>query len=58
MVIFLLVTCLCSDLQGKVPLISVNGLHQLHIFIFFLAVLHVANSALIMAFGRAKVCKN
>ncbi|CAL9154463.1 unnamed protein product [Musa hybrid cultivar] len=41
--------------MGKVPLISVNGLHQLHIFIFFLAVLHVANSALIMAFGRAKI---
>ncbi|XP_065001949.1 MLO-like protein 10 isoform X4 [Musa acuminata AAA Group] len=41
--------------MGKVPLISVNGLHQLHIFIFFLAVLHVANSALIMALGRAKI---
>ncbi|URD96730.1 hypothetical protein MUK42_29917 [Musa troglodytarum] len=41
--------------MGKVPLISVNGLHQLHIFIFFLAVLHVINSALIMAFGRAKI---
>lgn len=42
-------------LQGKVPLISVNGIHQLHIFIFFLAVFHVASSAFTMALGRAKV---
>ncbi|KAG6499181.1 hypothetical protein ZIOFF_038937 [Zingiber officinale] len=40
---------------GKVPLISVNGIHQLHIFIFFLAVFHVASSAFTMALGRAKV---
>ncbi|WOL09766.1 MLO-like protein 9 [Canna indica] len=41
--------------KGKVPLISTNGLHQLHIFIFFLAVFHVASSALTMALGRAKI---
>lgn len=37
------------------PLISVNGLHQLHIFIFFLAVFHVIYSAITMALGRLKV---
>ncbi|XP_008804580.1 MLO-like protein 9 isoform X2 [Phoenix dactylifera] len=41
--------------QGKVPLISTNGLHQLHIFIFFLAVFHVLSSAVTMALGRAKI---
>lgn len=37
------------------PLVSLNALHQLHIFIFFLAVFHVAYSAITMALGRAKV---
>ncbi|WOK92834.1 MLO-like protein 9 [Canna indica] len=41
--------------KGKVPLISLNGLHQLHIFIFFLAIFHVCYSALTMALGRAKI---
>ncbi|XP_022765985.1 MLO-like protein 9 [Durio zibethinus] len=39
---------------GRVPLISVNGLHQLHIFIFFLAVFHVLYSAITMMLGRLK----
>ncbi|URE41670.1 hypothetical protein MUK42_05426, partial [Musa troglodytarum] len=39
-------------LKGKVPLISTNGHHQLHILIFFLAVFHVASSATAMALGR------
>ncbi|CAL9129336.1 unnamed protein product [Musa textilis] len=43
----------CS--KGKVPLITLHGLHQLHIFIFFLAIFHVFYSALTMAFGRAKI---
>lgn len=43
--------------QGKVPLVSSHGLHQLHIFIFFLAVFHVAYSAITMALGRAKVSR-
>lgn len=43
------------QLQGKVSLISINALHQLHIFIFFLAVFHVCYSATTMALGRAKV---
>ncbi|KAM0942157.1 hypothetical protein DsansV1_C15g0135301 [Dioscorea sansibarensis] len=41
--------------KGKVSLISMNGLHQLHIFIFFLAVFHVMYSAITMALGRAKI---
>ncbi|XP_049935539.1 MLO-like protein 5 isoform X3 [Nymphaea colorata] len=41
--------------EGKVPLISTGAIHQLHIFIFFLAVFHVAYSASTMALGRAKI---
>ncbi|XP_050378364.1 MLO-like protein 9 [Argentina anserina] len=40
---------------GKVPLISINGLHQLHIFIFFLAVFHVIYGAVTMTLGRLKI---
>ncbi|PWA51151.1 seven transmembrane MLO family protein [Artemisia annua] len=40
---------------GKVPIITINGLHQLHILIFFLAVLHVVYSAVTMALGRLKI---
>ncbi|XXG87374.1 hypothetical protein AAC387_Pa11g2077 [Persea americana] len=40
---------------GKVPLVSTYGIHQLHIFIFFLAVFHVAYSALTMTLGRLKI---
>ncbi|XP_047316757.1 MLO-like protein 5 [Impatiens glandulifera] len=40
---------------GHVPLISINGLHQLHIFIFFLAVFHVVYSAITMCLGRLKI---
>ncbi|KAJ3681990.1 hypothetical protein LUZ60_014563 [Juncus effusus] len=46
-------TTSCSS--GKVPLISANGIQQLHILIFFLAVVHVAYSATTMALGRAKI---
>ncbi|KAK3034201.1 hypothetical protein RJ639_034341, partial [Escallonia herrerae] len=41
--------------KGKVPIITVNGLHQLHILIFFLAVFHVIYSAVTMALGRLKI---
>ncbi|CAL1355276.1 unnamed protein product [Linum trigynum] len=41
--------------HGKLPMISVNGLHQLHIFIFFLAVFHVIYSAITMMLGRLKI---
>ncbi|XP_050207547.1 MLO-like protein 9 [Mercurialis annua] len=40
---------------GHVPLISLNGLHQLHIFIFFLAVFHVFYGAITMTLGRLKI---
>ncbi|KAG0494141.1 hypothetical protein HPP92_005135 [Vanilla planifolia] len=40
--------------KGHVPLVSNNALHQLHIFIFFLALLHVFFSAITMSLGRAK----
>lgn len=48
---------LIDDLQGKVPFVSAEGIHQLHIFIFVLAVFHVLNCILTMALGRAKVIK-
>ncbi|KAL9244092.1 hypothetical protein vseg_017901 [Gypsophila vaccaria] len=41
--------------EGYVSLISVNGLHQLHIFIFFLAVFHVIYSCITMLLGRMKI---
>ncbi|XP_073041259.1 MLO-like protein 8 [Primulina eburnea] len=40
--------------EGHVPLISVKGLHQIHVLIFFLAVVHVAYCGIIMALGRFK----
>lgn len=46
-----------SCYQGYEPLISINGLHQLHILIFFLAAFHVAYSAITMLLGRLKVRK-
>ncbi|CAK9156287.1 unnamed protein product [Ilex paraguariensis] len=47
--------CICRTSEGKVPLITVDGLHQLHILIFFLAVFHVVYSAVTMALGRLKI---
>ncbi|KAK4434086.1 MLO-like protein 5 [Sesamum alatum] len=41
--------------EGYVPLISVSGLHQLHIFIFFLAIFHVIYSSATMRLGRMKI---
>uniref|UniRef100_A0A0A0KH24 MLO-like protein n=1 Tax=Cucumis sativus TaxID=3659 RepID=A0A0A0KH24_CUCSA len=41
--------------EGHVPLISISGLHQLHLFIFFLAVFHVVYSAITMMLGRLKI---
>ncbi|KAK9109533.1 hypothetical protein Sjap_017593 [Stephania japonica] len=40
---------------GHEQLISANGLHQLHIFIFFLAISHVVYSAATMMLGRLKL---
>ncbi|XP_072965012.1 MLO-like protein 1 [Typha angustifolia] len=41
--------------KGKVPLLSLEAIHQLHIFIFVLAVTHVIFSALTMVLGGAKI---
>ncbi|KAF5194858.1 Mlo-like protein [Thalictrum thalictroides] len=46
----------CAD-SGKVSLISYTGLHQLHIFIFVLAVFHVLYSVILMLLGQAKMNK-
>lgn len=51
------VWCLVNEwnAQGKVPFVSAEGIHQLHIFIFVLAIFHVLNCMFTMALGRAKV---
>ncbi|KAJ4979586.1 hypothetical protein NE237_010366 [Protea cynaroides] len=41
--------------NGKVPLVSQEGVHQLHIFIFVLASTQLVCSLLTMALGRAKM---
>ncbi|CAM8954046.1 unnamed protein product [Rhodiola kirilowii] len=41
--------------EGYAPLVSANGLHQLHILLFFLAFLHVLYSAITMMLGRLKI---
>ncbi|XP_068637814.1 MLO-like protein 13 [Aristolochia californica] len=43
----------CSE--GTVPMLSLEALHQLHIFIFVLAVVHVIFCATTMVLGGAKV---
>ncbi|EXB74407.1 MLO protein-1-like protein [Morus notabilis] len=43
--------------NGKVSLISYTGVHQLHIFIFVLAVFHVLYSVITIALVRAKMKK-
>ncbi|KAI7998694.1 MLO-like protein 3 [Camellia lanceoleosa] len=40
---------------GKVSLVSQEGIHQLHIFFFVLAVMQIVYSALTMALGRLKM---
>ncbi|KAL2649863.1 hypothetical protein R1flu_017991 [Riccia fluitans] len=41
--------------EGKEPFVSVTGLHQLHIFIFVLAVVHVFYSLIAMGLATMKV---
>ncbi|KAL8487196.1 hypothetical protein ACS0TY_023750 [Phlomoides rotata] len=43
------------DAKGKAPLLSLQALHDLHIFIFVLAVSHVVFSALTILFGGLKI---
>ncbi|KAL5752293.1 hypothetical protein ACOSQ2_022800 [Xanthoceras sorbifolium] len=49
------VTTATTCKTGYEPLISVDGLHQLHILIFFLAVFHVIYSFVTMMLGRLKI---
>ncbi|XP_043698916.1 MLO-like protein 12 [Telopea speciosissima] len=44
----------CAE-QGKVPFVSSDAIHQLHIFIFVLAVFHVLHCIATMALGRLKM---
>ncbi|KAK4779498.1 hypothetical protein SAY87_015604 [Trapa incisa] len=41
--------------KGKVPFVSADGIHQLHIFIFILAVFHVIYCVLTMVLGQLKM---
>ncbi|KHN19980.1 MLO-like protein 1 [Glycine soja] len=41
--------------KNKVPLLSLEALHHLHIFIFVLAVVHVSFSLLTVVFGGARI---
>ncbi|KAL7247120.1 hypothetical protein ACSBR2_002105 [Camellia fascicularis] len=41
--------------KNKVPLLSVEALHHLHIFIFVLAIVHVTFCVLTVVFGGAKI---
>ncbi|KAL3694511.1 hypothetical protein R1sor_008162 [Riccia sorocarpa] len=43
------------EAKGKKPFVSVEGLHQLHIFIFVLAITHVVYSLLTVLLGFARV---
>ncbi|KAL7601836.1 MLO-like protein 1 [Lactuca sativa] len=45
----------CASKGGKVPLLSLEALHHLHIFIFVLAVVHVTFSVLTVVFGGARI---
>ncbi|KAG0469428.1 hypothetical protein HPP92_016128 [Vanilla planifolia] len=46
-----------ENTMGKVPLLSVEAIHQLHIFIFALATTHVILSVLTMVLGSAKISR-
>ncbi|XP_059429466.1 MLO-like protein 6 [Corylus avellana] len=41
--------------KGKVPFVSSDGIHQLHIFIFVLAIFHVLYCVITLVLGRAKM---
>uniref|UniRef100_A0A453C2F5 MLO-like protein n=1 Tax=Aegilops tauschii subsp. strangulata TaxID=200361 RepID=A0A453C2F5_AEGTS len=47
----------CTSKQGKVPLLSLHALEQIHIFIFVLAVTHVALSAFTVLLGLLQMRK-
>ncbi|CAI0433388.1 unnamed protein product [Linum tenue] len=41
--------------KGKVPMLSLEAIHHLHIFIFVLAIVHVTFCALTVMFGGARI---
>lgn len=43
---------------SKVALVSKHGIHQLHMFIFVLALMQIVYSFLTVSLARAKVSKN
>ncbi|PON87463.1 Mlo-related protein [Trema orientale] len=45
----------CAAHKNKVPLLSLEALHHLHIFIFVLAIVHVTFCVLTVLFGGAKI---
>ncbi|VVB17473.1 unnamed protein product [Arabis nemorensis] len=45
----------CAE-KGKVALVSAYGIHQLHIFIFVLAVFHILYCITTYALGKTKTC--
>ncbi|ESW23747.1 hypothetical protein PHAVU_004G071800 [Phaseolus vulgaris] len=44
----------CAD-KGKVAFVSAYGIHQLHIFIFVLAIFHIIQCIVTLALGRTKM---
>ena len=49
--------CCHTPMQGKVPILSTQAIHQVHIFIFALAVTHVVLSAVTLILGVTQVFK-
>ncbi|KAL2327877.1 hypothetical protein Fmac_021304 [Flemingia macrophylla] len=50
-------SCANWVLQGKIAFVSAYGIHELHIFIFVLAIFHILQCSLTLAFGRTKMRK-
>ena len=45
-------------IQGNIPFMQLEGMHQLHILLFVLVIVHVIYSVMIMALGMWKVSMN
>ena len=56
LILMVYLSCTVCFLQGKVPLLSLEATHQLHIFIFVMAITHVIFSVTTMLLGGAQVC--
>jgi len=55
LLVFLFILVVNYYLQGKVALVSAYGIHQLHIFIFVLAIFHILYCIITYALGKTKV---